>query len=381
MRYKLFVAVGIMAGLAVSAHAQASAAPSAASKASEGPEAASGFGKDANYATLQEHQRGGIGFSGRVVVQDAMFPWDTIPIVVTCGGAVRYRTEADAKGNFQLVGAKSDPMHSEITPEAANPHEQTASHLIGCDAQAELAGFTSTKVHIENLTIMDNPDIGTITIRPDKNAAGSTQSATTTTANAEAMKKFNKARAEFQSGKYDGAERDLQKAVQIDPKFADAWYQLGKLQQAGNKTPDALSSEEKAVAADPKFISPYERVAENASVEKKWPDALTATTQALKLDPAGDPRLWYFDALARLNTGDGDGAETSARKSLAMDPQHTEPNTEQLLAVILAQKGELEEALKHLQNSLTYVQGPNADVIKQQIAQIQSALPQAQAGK
>lgn len=377
MRYKLFVTAGIMAGLAASAHAQASAAPSAASKASEGPEAASGFGKDANYATLEGHQRGGIGFIGKVVVQDAMFPWDPIPIVVTCNGVVRYRTDADAKGNFQLVGSKTDPMHSEITPEAADPHEQTASHLIGCDAQAELAGFTSTKVHIANLDIMDNPDIGTITLRPDKDAVGSTQSATTTTANPEAMKRFNKARAEFQSGNMNGAERDLQKAVQVDPKFADAWYQLGKLQQANNQTPDALSSEQKAIVADPKFISPYERLAEDASVEKKWPDALNATTQALKLDPEGNPRLWYFDGLAKLNTGDADGAEASIRKSLAMDPQHTEPNSEQLLAVILAGKGELEEALKHLQNSLTYVTGPNADVIKQQIAQIQSAMPQA----
>jgi hypothetical protein len=59
-----------------------------------------------------------------------------------------------------------------------------------------------------------------------------------------------------------------------------------------------------------------------------------------------------------------------------MDPQHTVPNTEQLLAVILAGKGQLQEAMTHLQNSLTYVKpGPNADVIRQQIAQLQKALP------
>jgi tetratricopeptide (TPR) repeat protein len=112
-------------------------------------------------------------------------------------------------------------------------------------------------------------------------------------------------------------------------------------------------------------------------MQKKWQDVVNATTAELKLDPAGSPQVWYFDALGNLNIGNTDTAEASARKSLAMDPQHTVPNTEQLLAVILAGKGELGEALKHLQNSLTYVKpGPNADIIKQQIAQLEKALPQ-----
>jgi cytochrome c-type biogenesis protein CcmH/NrfG len=69
-------------------------------------------------------------------------------------------------------------------------------------------------------------------------------------------------------------------------------------------------------------------------------------------------------------------AEASARKSLAMDPQHLAPNTEQLLAVILAGKGQYAEALKHLQNSLTYLKpGPNADLVKQQIAQLEKVVP------
>jgi len=380
MRNRLLMAAGIAMSMAMgaAAYAQAGGAAAAATSSAKtaGPEATSGFGKEANYATLEGRQVGGIRFVGKVAVEDAMFPWDPIPVIVTCNGVVRYRTEADAKGNFQIQGAMTDPMHSEVTPEGGNPHEQTASHLIGCDAQASLTGFKSTTVHIANLNIMDNPDIGTITLTPDSSAAGSATSATSTTANPEAMKHFNKARAEFQSNNINGAEKDLGKAVQIDPKFADAWYQLGKLQQAQNKLPDALNSDKKAVADDPRFISPYEHIAEVAATQKQWQDVLNATTQALKLDPAGTPQLWYYDAVGRYNTGDADGAEASARKSLAMDPQHVAPNTEQLLAVILASKGELAEALQHLKNSLTYIKpGPNADLIKQQIAQLEKALP------
>jgi tetratricopeptide (TPR) repeat protein len=380
MRRRMLLIAGIsmiaMVGTAARAQSAGAAAAAGAANKAQGAEVTTNSGQQANYAIVESHQRGGIGFTGKVVVQDAMFPWDPIPVIVTCDGVVRARTNADAKGNFTLGSAGiADPMHSEIGAEPGSSKKTSASQLIGCDAQGSMAGFKSTTVHIANLNIMDNPDIGTITMRPDNSAAGSATSATTTTASAEALKRFNKARAEYQTNNIDGAQRDLEKAVQIDPKFADAWYQLGKLQQAKNN-PDALGSYQKAVADDPRFVSPYEHIAEEAAMQKKWQDVVNATDAELKLDPEGSPQVWYFNALGNLNMGKPDTAEASARKALAMDPQHTAPNTEQLLAVILAGKGELGEALKHLQNSLTYVKpGPNADMIKQQIAQLEKALP------
>lgn len=239
-----------------------------------------------------------------------------------------------------------------------------------------MPGFKSSTVRLANRNIMNNPDIGTITLHPDSAAAGTSESATTAAAPKEALKHFDKARAEWLSRNANGAERDLGKAVKVDPQFAEAWYQLGKLQQMKNDSDKALASYQKAVAADPKFVSPYEGIAELSSSQKKWQDVANAADTALKLDPNGTPQLWYFDALGKYNLGKVDEAETSAQKSLAMDPQHLAPNTEQLLAVMLASQGQLEEALKHLQNSLTYVKpGPNADLIKQQIAQLQKALP------
>lgn len=378
MRLRMLIATGIVVSVAmgVQAHAQAGAAAAAATAKSSGPEASSNLGNEANYANLQEHQRGGIGFIGKVVVQDAMFPWEPIPVVVTCNGVVRYRTDTDAKGGFSIQGrGSSDPVKdSELSPTVGN-QQAAASQLIGCDASASLTGFKSSSVHIANLNIMDNPDIGTITVRPDKDSTGSVQSATTTTASPDARKWFDKARADWQNNNTKGAEKDLQKAVQSDPKFADAWYQLGKLQQMKGDNTNALTSYQKAVAADPKFISPYEPIAELESLQKNWKAVADATGTALKLDPVGTPQLWYFDALGQFNSGNVDAGEASARKSLAMDPQHTAPNTEQLLAVMLAGQGEYAEALKHLQNSLTYVKGPNADLIKQQIAQLEKVLP------
>jgi hypothetical protein len=61
-----------------------------------------------------------------------------------------------------------------------------------------------------------------------------------------------------------------------------------------------------------------------------------------------------------------------------MDPSHVAPNTEQLLAVILASHGDYAGALTHLRSCLTYTPaGPNADLMKQQVAQLEKMAPAA----
>jgi tetratricopeptide (TPR) repeat protein len=248
---------------------------------------------------------------------------------------------------------------------------------MGCQVNAILAGYRSSTVTIPSGNIMDNPDVGTVTLHVDEHATGTAVSATTAAASKDALKKFDSARAKYLDKNLDGAEKDLEKAVQIDPGFAEAWYQLGKLQQP-KKPQDALASFQKAAAADPQFVSPYEPIAEIAAAQKNWQQVADATGKYLKLDPIGTPQIWYFDAAGNLNIGKQDVAEESAKKSLAMDPQHLAPNDEQLLAVILANHGQYAAALEHLRNCLTYTPpGPNADLMKQQIAQLEKVVPAA----
>jgi tetratricopeptide (TPR) repeat protein len=368
MQLKLWMAAAMMT-LAAGAFGQTIKNPS------DGGEVTSSVGKNANYNQLQEHQRGGISFMGRVRVADGMLPWDAIPVTVTCNGVPRYTTLADYKGEFTIQG---QIKISEVTDSTADPKQASASQLIGCQVQAKLAGFLSSVVTIANLNIMDNPDIGTVTLHQDEHATGYSVSPTTTTASKDALKKFDKARAEWQDKNAEGAEHDLQKAVQSDPKFAEAWYQLGKLQE-GTKPADALNSYQKAVAADPQFVPPYVKIAALSAQQKQWQPMETATSQSLKLDPEGTPQIWYFDAVAKYNLGDKEAAEKSAEKALAMDPQHMAPNDEQLLAVIMAGEGNLAGALQHLKNCLTYLPaGPNVELVKQQIAQLEKAVPAGQ---
>ena len=163
--------------------------------------------------------------------------------------------------------------------------------------------------------------------------------------------------------------------MSLYPQYAEAWYQLGKLEEK-DKPQDALDAFQKAAAADPKFIPPYDRIAALAADQKKWADVADATDHALQLNPAGTPQIWYWSAVGNFNFGDKDLAETAALTALSLDPGHiAAPKAEDELAVIQAAKGKLNEALQHLKNCLTYTPaGPDAELIKQQEAQLEKIL-------
>ena len=350
---------------------QAQVSPSTGSNGG-GPEESSTVGKDANFGQLLNKQTGSLQFFGKVAMAAGKLPWDPIPVVVTCGGTARYNTVADAKGGFYIVSAGRS---SELSPEKKDPNHAAPSALVGCSVSALVEGFTSTRLTIANRTLEDDPSLGTITLSRDERAAGSSFSSTTESAPPDALKEFDKAHNDDLDKHFDSARHHLQKAVSIDPKFAEAWYHLGQLDEKDNPQ-DALAAYEKAAAADPSYISPYEPIAELSALQKNWQAVTDATNQALKLNPAGTPQIWYFNAVGNLNLGNRSQAETSAETSLSMDPSHRAPNTEQLLAVMLAGRGEYAGALEHLRHCLTYMPpGPNVDMVKQQIAQLEKVVP------
>jgi hypothetical protein len=288
-------------------------------------------------------------------------------VSVDCQGAVVNTTQADLRGQFVI---RFVDMHGvERTP--ADAQRQMETKYEGCQVHGSLAGFRSSAVTITVHNLRDEPNLGTITLFPEGRSSGTELSSTTKTAPANAMKAFEKARAEWLNQNAGGALGSLKKAVAIYPEFAEAWFQLGKLQEASDPQ-GARDSFSKALAADPKFILPYEQLAWMATKTENWQETEDNTNRALQLDPAGTPQLWYDDALAKFQLGKTEEASVSALKSLAIDPRHTVLSTEQLLAVIMARKADYAGALEHLRNCLTYFPaGAQADLVKQQIAQLE----------
>jgi len=225
MKISLFIAGILTVASLTFANAQA---PSSGAPSVRNPSDASGVGSTANFSQLVSQQHGSMQYFGKVVVDGGGLPWNPIPIAVVCDGKTRYNTVTDVKGGFGIMVDAKLP-DSEIVQTKADLGRVTAAQLVGCKVNAIVDGFDSTPVTIANRDVTDSPDIGTIHLHENQAAAGSSLSPTTASAPADAMKEFDKAHADEIGNHNDSARKHLQKAVNIYPQFAEAWYHLGRL--------------------------------------------------------------------------------------------------------------------------------------------------------
>ena len=307
---------------------------------------------------------------GEVTIEGSNLSWDPIVVSVKCNGKTSFATTTDPKGYFII--ARPGPVNATTI---IGKEKSFVAQFAGCTVSATLPGFNSSQIAIANRDLTSSPNLGTIKLAREDTGAGAALSATTASAPKHALKSFEKARNEWLNNKPDRAQRELQKATEIYPPFAEAWYQLGKIQVATH-SPEALHSFIRAAEADPKFVLPYEQMAPLSAQAEKWQELVEVTSRALELNPTGNLDVWHYHALGNYHLKRLDVAEKSALKSLSMDPLHLQPDTEQLLAVILSDKKDTAGALEHLRNCVTYyAPGPDLDLVKRQIARLEAAEP------
>jgi tetratricopeptide (TPR) repeat protein len=172
--------------------------------------------------------------------------------------------------------------------------------------------------------------------------------------------------------KWPEAQKQLEKAVEIYPKYAAAWYDLGEAHWNQSNAAQAHEAFARAVAADPKYLKPYLPMATLTMGEKKWQEAADTTSKLTRLDPVDYPQAWMYNAIANQNLGNADAAEESARAAVKADPEHQFPRCEYVLAVILASKRQYAAALPLMKSYLERApNAPDADTVRKQISDIE----------
>jgi len=173
--------------------------------------------------------------------------------------------------------------------------------------------------------------------------------------------------------KWDDAARSFQKAVEIYPQFAEAWYDLGKAQAAQNQAEAARTSYQRAAKADESFLPPYLEIANLNARTQDWKSLADVTAHVLRLAPASYPQAYLFNAVASLNLGDPDAAERSARAGQKVDAQHQSPKLWQVLGMALANRGEFAAAAEQFRQYLEFAPtAPDAAAVRAQIADCES---------
>ena len=336
---------------------------------------------------------GSIYLTGRVMLDDGTPPQSPVTIERVCNGAPRVQGYTDQKGRFSFqIGQKAGvlPDASEDSsgrpgtphpndmpvPMSPQPHQSTAAGmqnaLANCDLRAALAGFRSDSVSLGALRLLDDPNVGTILLHRLANVEGTAISLTSVQAPKEARRAYDKALQDLRRNKPAQADKELRKAVDIYPKYAAAWYELGRIQEQGADLAQARQSFANAIAADARFISPYVSMADLEAKAENWAELAQITSTLLRLDAVDYPVAYFYNAAANLNLGQIDAAEKSARAGEKLDTAHQYPRLERVLAMILERKKDYAGAAAHLRGYLMLApHAEDAAQIKKDLAELE----------
>ena len=326
-----------------------------------------------------------IYLTGSVRLGDGSIPPTNVVIERVCGGIVRPEAYTDSKGNFSfVVGGQNAAVFADASvdgPAYGRNGQQggvSPQSLASCEIRASLPGYISESKILGYRDPLD-PEIGIIHIHPLANVNGYTYSITTALAPKDARKAYEKGLEDTKKKKWADAEKDLSKSVELYPKYAVAWYELGRVYQQLNRLDEANHAHLEAIKIDSKYISPYAELATMAAAGQKWSDVEQYTSQMLKLNPFVSPEIYFYNAVGNYNLKNLELAERRARDGIKSDTPHRVPRLNHLLGVILMQKQEYKEAAENMRLFLKY--SPNAkdaDTVKQQLAEMEKAIAQTQ---
>jgi tetratricopeptide (TPR) repeat protein len=160
-----------------------------------------------------------------------------------------------------------------------------------------------------------------------------------------AKRAYEKAGKEFSKGKpnLSNVTKELEKAVEIYPEFAAAWFMLGGVRKDLDNRSGAREAFEQAIAANSQYVSPYLGLLQMAIEEKRWEQADQLSNQALELSP-NHISIHYLKAQANSNLGRIDVAERSALRVKGSSEAQKYPLIHYILGWIMSEKGDFHSA-------------------------------------
>jgi len=244
---------------------------------------------------------------------------------------------------------------------------------MGCDLQASLPGFRSDVLHLGESR--DDFNVGTLILHRLANVDGTTISVTSALAPKEAKKAMERAQNFVKKEKWDQAQKELRKAVEIYPKYAVAWAELGRVEERLNDFDGARKSSAMALEADGKLVTPYLTLASVASREEKWQDVSDYTDRALKLNPVDFPQAYLLNSMSNFYLKRMEAAERSAREGIDHDAEHRFPRMNEVLGAVLMQKKDYAGAAEQYRKFLRYApEGSDTATARKQLADLEKSL-------
>ncbi|MBY0406009.1 MAG: tetratricopeptide repeat protein, partial [Cyanobacteria bacterium] len=118
------------------------------------------------------------------------------------------------------------------------------------------------------------------------------------------------------------AEKSLVLSTQLDPNFAEAWYELGLLKARNREFDAARECLEKVIALHPEDANAWIDLGSLFDCHHESKKAISCFEKALALNPVNEKEIWFklglaYDALEKFRD-----AETSYKKALSLSPTY-----------------------------------------------------------
>ena len=237
----------------------------------------------------------------------------------------------------------------------ANASEQDSKdrpkYSTNCQMRAILPGYVSSATSTRSRLIV---------LWPAEKTKGDAISATTALAPEGARTAFTAGMDSVETAAWEDAKTSFQEAVKIDDRYAEAWYQLGKVYRKLGNPEDARAAFLKAVETDPRYVYPYEGLYQLAFERDDMEDLLDKTETLLRLNPYEFPGAYYYNAVANLQLKHYAAGEKRIRNAIRYDPNYQQPLEFFVLGFLLANQGKTAEALIYFDLFLTLQPEGNA---------------------
>ena len=326
--------------------------------------------------------------SGRVLLEDGTTASGQVVIERVCQNRVFRESYADNRGYFSFMIGQNVGIFADASTDISSTlggagalagggfgnsggGNLSSMDLSSCELRASLAGYRSDSIPMFNIRPLNRNDVGVIVLHNFANTPGLTTSATTALAPKDARRSFERGTKALESNKPDEAQKELLKAVEAYPRFAEAWYQLGRVYERRDHKDQAREAYARSIAADGNYVNPYERLYLMASSENKWEEAATNTDKVLRLNPYDFPGAYYVSAVANYQLKKYDVAEKNARESSKLAGKQAEPRSHWVLGLTLAQKGDFTASSEALKTFLKVAPaGTNREQVEKVLADV-----------